>query len=35
VKLPLTGLPLFVPVLAGLGVIAADVVLRRRTRDSL
>ncbi len=32
--LPLTGLPLYLPVLASIGLIGAGVVLRRRTRES-
>ncbi len=33
VKLPLTGMPLYVPVLASIGLIGAGVALRRRTRE--
>ena len=33
--LPFTGLPLYVPVLASLGLIGAGVALRRRTREDL
>ena len=33
--LPFTGVPLYVPVLAGFGLIGVGVALRRRTREDL
>jgi hypothetical protein len=34
-SLPFTGVPLYVPVLASIGLIGAGVALRRRTREEL
>ncbi len=34
VKLPLTGMPLYAPVLASLGLLGAGVALRLRARES-